>query len=77
MKKIISLIFFATTLFSFCDGQNSARDFNDKLVDIQKDVIRKVQSYGSQGLKGSKENMIEANDYMKIKLEELKKGKNF
>lgn len=71
MKKITTLfLLVVTVLFTSCDSKKG-RDFNDKLVNIQKDVLEKYQAI----MKGANEteNMKKAKDYVDLKVAELKK----
>ena len=72
MKKVITLlIIFITMALSSCDSKN-AREFNDKLVNMQKDIVGKVESI----IKGSGEkaaNIKSAKIYIDKSLEEIKK----
>jgi hypothetical protein len=71
MKKIITpLLLFVSTIFFSCDGAQS-RKFNDKLVNLQKEIINKSEEM----MKGSNEaeNKKKVRDFVSIKLEELKK----
>lgn len=71
MKKITILLLAAVTLmFSSCDTKK-AKDFNDKLVGIQKEIISQAQTI----MKGpdQKASKIKANAFIKEKLAELEK----
>lgn len=71
MKKITILLLAAVTLmFTSCDSKK-AKDFNDKLVTIQKEIINEAQAI----MKGpdQKASKIKANDFIKQKLAELEK----
>jgi hypothetical protein len=71
MKKITILLLSAVTLLLASCDTKKAKDFNDKLVGIQKEIINEAQAI----MKGpdQKANKIKANDFIKQKLAELEK----
>lgn len=72
MKKIKTFLFIATIIiFASCESKN-AREFNDKLVNMQKDIVSKVELIvKAPGEKG--ERLKTAKSYIDKQLEELKK----
>ncbi len=70
MRKSATLLLLAVTvLFTSCDSKK-ARDFNDKLVKAQKEIMDKYQGFMAGD--NEVENRKKAKAYIELKMEELK-----
>ena len=70
MRKSATLLLLAVAvLFTSCDSKK-ARDFNDKLVKAQKEILDKYQGFMAGG--NEVENRKKAKAYIELKIDELK-----